>query len=155
RGAGRIHRQERQIAGIADIQRARVERFEDRCGSRKFRPFDLVRQIFRVARDFEQGTVAALLVADAKRHGVRGQRRCSNRHAHRRAEQRGADEAETRVGAPFKFGCLHVFDLSISSAALSDAISDAQSLRAAVRQSMKWLTEYFAERAMNISALKW
>jgi hypothetical protein len=34
------------------------------------------------------------------------------------------------------------------------AISDAESLRATARQSMKWLTEYFAERAMNISALK-
>jgi hypothetical protein len=37
---------------------------------------------------------------------------------------------------------------------LPDAISDAESLRATARQSMKWLTEYFAERAMNISELK-
>src|SRR5437899_6859778 len=41
----------------------------------------------------------------------------------------------------------------ISSAVLPDAISDAQNLRATALQSMKWLTEYFAERAMNISAL--
>src|SRR6266404_5299665 len=41
----------------------------------------------------------------------------------------------------------------ISSAVLPDAISDAQSLRATALQSMKWLTEYFAERVMNISAL--
>jgi hypothetical protein len=37
---------------------------------------------------------------------------------------------------------------------LPDAISDAQSLRATARQSMKWLTEYFTERAMNVSASK-
>jgi hypothetical protein len=37
---------------------------------------------------------------------------------------------------------------------LRDAAGDAQSLRATALQSMKWLTEYFAERAMNISALK-
>jgi hypothetical protein len=35
-----------------------------------------------------------------------------------------------------------------------DAISYAQSLRATALQSMKWLTEYFAERAMNVSAWK-
>jgi hypothetical protein len=59
------------------------------------------------------------------------------------------------AGAKFKFGCTHVFDLSISSAALPDASSDAQSLRATALQSMKWLAEYFAERAMNTSASKW
>jgi hypothetical protein len=36
----------------------------------------------------------------------------------------------------------------------ADAISYAQSLRATALQSMKWLTEYFAERAMNISVWK-
>jgi hypothetical protein len=61
---------------------------------------------------------------------------------------------KARTRAQFKFDCTHVLDLSISSAALPDAISDAQSLRAMAPQSMKWLTEYFAGRAMNISALK-
>jgi hypothetical protein len=39
----------------------------------------------------------------------------------------------------------------VSSAVLRDAISDAQSLRAAETQSMKWLTELRYEVAMNHS----
>jgi hypothetical protein len=39
----------------------------------------------------------------------------------------------------------------VSSAVLRDAISDAQSLRAAETQSMKWLTELRCEVAMNHS----
>jgi len=42
----------------------------------------------------------------------------------------------------------------ISSAALPDAISDAQSLRAAASQSMKWLTKYFDAEAMIVSRCK-
>jgi hypothetical protein len=57
--------------------------------------------------------------------------------------------------ARFKFDCTHILDLSISFAVLPDATGSAQSLRATALQSMKWLTEYFAERAMNISASKW
>jgi hypothetical protein len=39
----------------------------------------------------------------------------------------------------------------ISSAASLHTIGDAQSLRAAAPQSMKWLTEYFGAEAMFVS----
>ncbi len=65
--------QEREITGVAKIQRAGVERFKDRRCRRKFRPLDLVRKIPGESRDFEQRAVSAFLITDAKRYHIRGQ----------------------------------------------------------------------------------
>jgi hypothetical protein len=60
--------EESQIASVADVQRARLEGFEDRRRGGKFRPHDLVGKIPRQSCDFKQRAIAALLIADAQRN---------------------------------------------------------------------------------------
>jgi hypothetical protein len=94
------------------------------------------------------------MVADAERYRIGGKRRSCGGDADRGAEQCRRNATKARMNARFKFDYTHVLDLSISFAVLLDASGNAQSLKATALQSMKWLTEYSAERVMNISAWK-
>ncbi len=91
-----IDRQERQIAGVADIERARIDRFENGRRGREFRPFDLVRQVFCEPRYFEQRTVAAFLVADAQRDDIGGNRRRLEREDESSSHKASGDVTDER-----------------------------------------------------------
>jgi hypothetical protein len=59
-----IDGEKRQIAGVTDVECARIECFENRRRCGKLRPFDSVRKILRQSRDFEKGAIATLLIAN-------------------------------------------------------------------------------------------
>jgi hypothetical protein len=107
RRTGGIHGQESQFAGVADVERASVERFENRRSRGKLRPFDFVRKILRQSRNLEQGAIATLLIANTKRYGVSGQRRCGDRESQRRPEQRRTDTTEACAYFGFGLDCSH------------------------------------------------
>ncbi len=102
RRPGRDGGEEGEVAGVADIEGAGVERLQDRRGGGEFRPLDPVGQILRVAGDLEERPVPALLVADPqddllRAGGHRGQRRHGQRQCS--GEQRPGEPAAagTRV----------------------------------------------------------
>jgi hypothetical protein len=107
RRTGGVHRQEGQIAGIADIERAGVQGLEDRGRRGKLRPLDLVRQIAGEPGNLQQRAIAAFLIADPKRDGVRGQRRRHHRQSQCCAEQRSAGVAKARAKCRCRFDCFH------------------------------------------------
>jgi hypothetical protein len=102
-----IDGQEGEIAGVTEIQRARVQRFKDRRCRGKFGPFDLVGKVLGQPRDFEQRAIAALLIADAQCHDIRRQRRCRERSADQDSEQRSAGTAKPSVRSGFVSNVIH------------------------------------------------